>query len=113
MEHIFGVGGINKLNSSSVILSNFVNNYLSSIEEKNDKNFKGLVSSAWGHQRNIFHEEKIKVKKLIVNQSSSLSLQKHKHREEHWIIHKGTAEIRLEKQDFILKERTTLISLKA
>ena len=36
---------------------------------------------------------KFKVKKIIVNAGGKLSLQKHEHRTEHWIIAEGEAEV--------------------
>jgi mannose-1-phosphate guanylyltransferase / mannose-6-phosphate isomerase len=51
------------------------------------------VHRPWGWYDNIEEGERFKVKRIHVKPGSSLSLQKHHHRAEHWIVVKGTAEI--------------------
>lgn len=47
----------------------------------------------WGWYDSIDEGGRFKVKRIQVNPKSSLSLQKHHHRAEHWIVVTGTAEI--------------------
>ena len=51
------------------------------------------VHRPWGWYDSIDEAERFKVKRITVNPGASLSLQKHHHRAEHWIVVKGTAEI--------------------
>jgi mannose-1-phosphate guanylyltransferase/mannose-6-phosphate isomerase len=51
------------------------------------------VHRPWGWYDSIDAGERFKVKRIQVNPKASLSLQKHHHRAEHWIVVKGTAEI--------------------
>ena len=51
------------------------------------------VHRPWGWYDNIDEAERFKVKRIMVKPGASLSLQKHNHRAEHWIVVKGTAEI--------------------
>ena len=51
------------------------------------------VHRPWGWYDSIDEAERFKVKRIMVKPGSSLSLQKHNHRAEHWIVVKGTAEI--------------------
>jgi mannose-1-phosphate guanylyltransferase/mannose-6-phosphate isomerase len=52
------------------------------------------------------------VKRIQVKPGASLSLQKHHHRAEHWIVVKGTAEITNGEQVFMLTEnQSTYIPL--
>ncbi|OQS38693.1 mannose-1-phosphate guanylyltransferase/mannose-6-phosphate isomerase [Chromobacterium haemolyticum] len=51
------------------------------------------VHRPWGWYDSIDEGERFKVKRIMVNPKASLSLQKHHHRAEHWIVVKGTAEI--------------------
>jgi len=44
------------------------------------------------------------VKKIVVEPGGVLSLQKHYHRSEHWIVVHGTAEVTLEDRTFIVHE---------
>jgi mannose-1-phosphate guanylyltransferase/mannose-6-phosphate isomerase len=49
------------------------------------------VYRPWGCFDSIDNGERYQVKRLVVNPGASLSLQKHFHRAEHWIVVKGTA----------------------
>ena len=51
------------------------------------------VHRPWGWYDSIDEAERFKVKRIMVKPGASLSLQKHHHRAEHWIVVKGTAEI--------------------
>ena len=51
------------------------------------------VHRPWGWYDSIDEGERFKVKRIQVKPGASLSLQKHHHRAEHWIVVKGTAEI--------------------
>ena len=37
--------------------------------------------------------ERFQVKRIVVNPGGMLSLQKHRHRAEHWVVVRGTAEV--------------------
>ena len=51
------------------------------------------VHRPWGWYDSIDEGGRFKVKRIHVNPKASLSLQKHNHRAEHWIVVTGTAEI--------------------
>jgi mannose-1-phosphate guanylyltransferase/mannose-6-phosphate isomerase len=51
------------------------------------------VLRPWGSFEIIDAGDKFKVKKITVKPNSSLSLQMHHHRAEHWVVVKGVAEI--------------------
>jgi len=53
----------------------------------------GKVHRPWGWYDNIDSGEGFKVKRIQVNPGASLSLQKHRHRAEHWVVVKGVAEV--------------------
>jgi mannose-6-phosphate isomerase-like protein (cupin superfamily) len=48
------------------------------------------------------------VKELTVNSKSSISLQKHHHRSEHWMITQGKPKITVNKNKFFKKENETV-----
>jgi cytidyltransferase-like protein len=79
VEFVFGVGGKDKKNSSSWILNEWK-------APKTDRE--------WGYYR-VLHEDgkETKVKELVVNPNSELSLQRHKYRSEHWIVTDGLATV--------------------
>ena len=51
------------------------------------------VHRPWGWYDSIDEGGRFKVKRIQVNPGASLSLQKHHHRAEHWVVVSGTAEI--------------------
>ena len=55
--------------------------------------FHRKVHRPWGWYDSIDDGHRFKVKRIQVKPMASLSLQKHHHRAEHWIVVKGTAEI--------------------
>jgi mannose-1-phosphate guanylyltransferase/mannose-6-phosphate isomerase len=70
------------------------------------------VHRPWGWYDSIDEEARFKVKRIQVKPGASLSLQKHHHRAEHWIVVKGTAEITCGDQTFLLSEnQSTYIPL--
>ncbi len=62
------------------------------------------VHRPWGWYDGIDEGEGFKVKRIQVNPNASLSLQKHLHRAEHWIVVKGEAEITNGENIFTLTE---------
>ena len=66
-------------------------------------NNKNLFIRPWGTYRNLFKGKNFLIKELIVKKNGCLSLQKHKHREEHWLVFEGKPEITLNKKIIIAK----------
>lgn len=50
-----------------------------------------LAYRPWGSYEVLLDTEKYKIKRIIVNPGKKLSLQKHFHRSEHWVVVSGTA----------------------
>jgi mannose-1-phosphate guanylyltransferase/mannose-6-phosphate isomerase len=51
------------------------------------------VHRPWGYYESIDMGERFQVKRIVVIPGGVLSLQKHRHRAEHWVVVKGTAEV--------------------
>jgi mannose-1-phosphate guanylyltransferase/mannose-6-phosphate isomerase len=51
------------------------------------------VYRPWGWYDSVDEGERFKVKRIQVKPGASLSLQKHHHRAEHWVVVKGKADI--------------------
>jgi mannose-1-phosphate guanylyltransferase/mannose-6-phosphate isomerase len=47
----------------------------------------------WGYYQDVDIATRYRVKRIVVKPGSKLSLQKHFHRSEHWVVAKGTAEV--------------------
>ncbi|MFI7866492.1 mannose-1-phosphate guanylyltransferase/mannose-6-phosphate isomerase [Ectopseudomonas khazarica] len=70
------------------------------------------VHRPWGWYDSIDEGGRFKVKRIQVNPKASLSLQKHHHRAEHWIVVRGTAEITRGDETLLLTEnQSTYIPL--
>lgn len=52
-----------------------------------------LVYRPWGSYESLARGERFQVKRIVVKPGGQLSLQKHHHRAEHWVVVAGTAEI--------------------
>jgi mannose-1-phosphate guanylyltransferase / mannose-6-phosphate isomerase len=61
------------------------------------------VHRPWGWYDSIDQGGRFKVKRIGVKPGAAISLQKHHHRAEHWVVVKGTAEV-------ICGEKTVLLS---
>ena len=71
-----------------------------------------IVYRPWGSYETICLSERFQVKKIIVTPGHKLSLQKHHHRAEHWIVVAGTAQVTCEDKVFTLSEdQSTYIPL--
>jgi mannose-1-phosphate guanylyltransferase/mannose-6-phosphate isomerase len=70
------------------------------------------VHRPWGWYDSIEECNRFKVKRIQVKPKASLSLQKHHHRAEHWVVVKGTAETTIGDKTILLPEnQSTYIPL--
>ena len=68
----------------------------------------------WGHYIVTDQGNRYKVKSIHVNPGASLSLQKHYHRAEHWVVVEGTAKVEVDgKESLIYENQSTYIPLGA
>ncbi len=70
------------------------------VEELKARNHRAAVEHRriyrpWGYYQDIDIAPRYRVKRIVVKPGSKLSLQKHFHRSEHWVVVKGTAEVTL------------------
>jgi mannose-1-phosphate guanylyltransferase / mannose-6-phosphate isomerase len=62
------------------------------------------VVRPWGWYDSVDAGERFQVKRIGVKPGASLSLQKHHHRAEHWVVVRGTAEVTRGAETFLLSE---------
>ena len=72
----WGIGGNDKKNSSSTLLNDYNN---------------PQTDRPWGYYKVLYEGEGYKVKELVINPHSSLSMQRHEHRSESWNLVSGSA----------------------
>lgn len=80
----FGVGGDNKINSSSSILKEWQFHS----EER-----------VWGKFYNLFTDHRIKLKELIIESGKGMSFQRHQKRNEIWFVSKGSCLVKHSQDD--------------
>jgi cytidyltransferase-like protein len=83
VSFVFGIGGVNKANSSSWLLEDW----------KTPKTLR-----PWGYYRVLHDVPGMKVKELTVNPNQRLSMQRHQYRSEFWIVSEGSGLVRWDKQ---------------
>jgi mannose-6-phosphate isomerase-like protein (cupin superfamily) len=74
VEFLFGIGGKDKINSSSWILKKYENN---------------VIDKLWGDYSVIFNKDSIKVKSLTIKPYNDMSYQRHKGRSKLWFVCSG------------------------
>lgn len=66
------------------------------------------VHRPWGYYQQIHVGERFQVKCITVNPGCKLSLQKHYHRAEHWVVVNGTALVTRADEEVLLRENESL-----
>jgi len=64
---------------------------------------KNVFLKPWGSYTNLYSGKNFLIKELSVKSKGILSLQKHFHRSEHWLVTQGNPKITLNKNKFTLK----------
>lgn len=91
VEFLFGVGGENKMNSSSWILQEWKS---------------PTESRAWGKFVNYYVSKESKVKRLIIEPGKSISMQYHNKRSELWFVEQGVGNLFTIKNNTEIKQKT-------
>jgi len=69
---------------------------------------KNVYYRPWGRYVNLFEGKGFLIKELYVKPKGILSLQKHYHRAEHWMVTQGTPKITLNKDNFFKKKNESI-----
>jgi mannose-1-phosphate guanylyltransferase/mannose-6-phosphate isomerase len=62
----------------------------------------------WGYYQSVDSGARYQVKRIVVKPGEQLSLQKHFHRAEHWIVVKGTAEVTRDNEIHLVHENESI-----
>jgi mannose-1-phosphate guanylyltransferase/mannose-6-phosphate isomerase len=83
-----------------------VNKIVHALEQRKreEQTLHRKVHRPWGWYDSVDQGERFKVKRIMVKPGASLSLQKHHHRAEHWIVVTGTAEVTCGDKKILLSE---------
>ncbi len=71
-------------------------------------NKKNTFYRPWGRYTNLFNGNNFLIKELYVKSKGILSLQKHFHRSEHWVVTEGVPKITLNKKFFSRRPNETI-----
>jgi len=71
---------------------------------RSEASLHARVYRPWGSYESLIVSDRFQVKRIVVMPGQKLSLQKHHHRAEHWIVVSGTAEVTCEDKVFTLSE---------
>ncbi len=66
------------------------------------------VYRPWGYYQSVDNGARYQVKRIAVKPGGQLSLQKHHHRAEHWIVVKGTAEVTRDAEVMLVHENESI-----
>lgn len=66
------------------------------------------VYRPWGSYEGVAHGARFQVKRIVVRPSAKLSLQKHYHRAEHWVVVAGTAIVERDQERILLRENESV-----
>lgn len=93
LSFVFGIGGVNKINSSSWLLEDW----------KSPKTLR-----QWGYYRILHDAAGCKVKELTVEPGKSLSMQRHAHRSEYWLVTEGECKVEKEFAALFVRKHETV-----
>ena len=62
----------------------------------------------WGYYQSVDHGARYQVKRIVVTPGSRLSLQRHFHRAEHWVVVNGTAEVTRGEEQTVVHENESI-----
>ncbi|MBL4807626.1 MAG: cupin domain-containing protein [Rhodobacteraceae bacterium] len=81
-------------------------------DSRPEVDFHREVYRPWGKYDGVDAGERYQVKRITVNPGAKLSVQKHFHRAEHWVVVRGTAKVTKGKETILLTEnQSTYIPL--
>jgi mannose-1-phosphate guanylyltransferase/mannose-1-phosphate guanylyltransferase/mannose-6-phosphate isomerase len=66
------------------------------------------VHRPWGYYESVHQGERFQVKRITVRPGAKLSLQKHFHRAEHWIVVNGTALVTRDGEELLVRENESV-----
>ena len=75
---------------------------------RNEAEHHLTVHRPWGSYETLHLSDRYQVKQIVVEPGASLSLQRHHHRAEHWIVVKGTARITVNEDVRLLTENESI-----
>ncbi len=80
--------------------------------QRSEMDLHRKVYRPWGYYETLYQNAFFQVKRISIKARAKLSLQKHHHRSEHWVVVRGTAQVMRDEETFvILKNQSTYIPI--
>ena len=76
--------------------------------KRSEADHHAVVYRPWGSYETLALADRFQVKRIIVQPGQKLSLQKHHHRAEHWVVVAGTAKVTRDDQEIMLYENQSV-----
>jgi mannose-1-phosphate guanylyltransferase/mannose-1-phosphate guanylyltransferase/mannose-6-phosphate isomerase len=76
---------------------------------RSEATFHRKVYRPWGHFDSVDNGDRHQTKRIVVKPGAKLSVQKHHHRAEHWIVVKGTALVMKGEETILLTENESIL----
>ena len=77
-------------------------------EDRPEARFHTRVYRPWGYHQSLHHGDRFQVKRITVNPGARLSLQRHFHRAEHWVVVNGTALVTRGDEEVLVRENESV-----
>jgi len=77
-------------------------------EKRSEATEHKRIHRPWGYYQGVDAGPRYQVKRIVVKPGGKLSLQKHHHRAEHWVVVKGAAEVTLNEDTRIVHENESI-----
>jgi mannose-1-phosphate guanylyltransferase/mannose-6-phosphate isomerase len=77
-------------------------------EHREEATVHPRVYRPWGYYQTLHDGDRFQVKRITVNPGAALSLQRHHHRAEHWVVVNGIAEVTRDEETFVLHENESV-----
>lgn len=77
-------------------------------DKREEAHFHSIVYRPWGNYRTLAIGNRYQVKEIEVYPGKRLSLQKHHHRAEHWVIVEGSAIVTRDSEEHLLSENQSI-----
>jgi len=76
--------------------------------KRNEAHMHRKVYRPWGHYDLVDTGDRHQTKRIVVKPGAKLSVQKHHHRAEHWVVVKGTAWVHRDGEDIMVTENESI-----
>lgn len=113
---VHGVSGLAVIDTADAVLvapierAQEVKGIVAGLEKRGspEAHASARVHRPWGWYQTMDLGDRFRVKRIVVTPGKKLSLQKHHHRAEHWVVVRGTAEVTRDHEVMLVRENESI-----